>query len=189
MENLKMQDDIVLYKEFLRNNSDAFDVLIDRYSKKIINFIYGYVRDYEVAEDMAQDVFVYILINKNVYNFKYSFKSYLYMIAKCRALNYIKREKKKISYEENIKYIDKMEALYSTEEELLNLELKEKIIKILKKLKPNQQRAFYLADIEKLSYKEISIIIGKSVTETKMIIYRTRKNIKNLLKKEGIGDE
>ena len=71
----------------------------------------------------------------------------------------------------------------------MNRELKEKIIKTLKELKPNQQRVYYLADIEKLSYKEISNIIGKSLTETKMIIYRTRKSIKKLLKKEGASDE
>lgn len=189
MENLEMLDDITLYKQFLKDNKNAFDVLVDRYSKKITNFIYGYVKNYEVAEDLAQDVFVYILINKNVYNFKYSFKSYLYIIARFRALNYIKREKKKISYEENINYIKNIESLYSVEDDFLNRELKEKIIKTLKELKPNQQRVYYLADIEKLSYKEISNIIGKSLTETKMIIYRTRKSIKKLLKKEGASDE
>ena len=79
-----------LYKEFLDGRQEAFDKLIDKYLEKIIYFIYGFVRRIDIAEDLAQDVFVYILMNRENYNFKYSLKSYLYRIAKCRAYNYLK---------------------------------------------------------------------------------------------------
>ena len=58
----------------------------------------------DVAEDLAQDVFVYILMNQEKYDSKYSLKAYLYTIAKSKTLNYIKREKK-ITYLQENEYI------------------------------------------------------------------------------------
>ena len=61
-----------------------------------------YVKNIEIAEDIAQDSFMYMIINKVEYDFKYSFKTYLYTIAKSRALNYLKREKRTIYVEDAI---------------------------------------------------------------------------------------
>ena len=44
----------------------------------------AYVKNIEIAEDIAQDSFMYMIINKVEYDFKYSFKTYLYTIAKSR---------------------------------------------------------------------------------------------------------
>ena len=83
-----------LYQKYLNGDNKAFEELVTKYKDNIIYFISRYTKNTEIAEDISQDVFVYILLNKEQYDFKYSFKTYLYMIAKCRAINYIKREKK-----------------------------------------------------------------------------------------------
>ena len=90
-----------LYQKYLKGDNNAFEKLVIKYKDNIIYFISRYTKNTEIAEDISQDVFVYILLNKEQYDFKYSFKTYLYMIAKCRAINYIKKEKKiiKIDYE------------------------------------------------------------------------------------------
>lgn len=68
----------------------------------VIYFINRFVKNVDIAEDLAQDVFVYVLINKKEYDFKYSLKTYLYTIGKCRAINYLKREKRMVSLAENM---------------------------------------------------------------------------------------
>ena len=98
-----MYSDTELYKEFLSGNKEAFDELINRHRKNLICFINSYVRNIETAEDLAQDVFVYILINRKEYDFKYKMKTYLYTIAKSRALNYLKRNKKFVFLKESQK--------------------------------------------------------------------------------------
>ncbi len=179
-----MENDVKLYKEFLLGNQNAFDKLMDKYRKNIICFINGYVKNIDIAEDLAQDVFVYILINKKEYDFKYSMKTYLYTIARSRALNYIKREKRIIYLNENVEYGNKEEDSYSIEEEIFSNERKQKLYKAIEELNESQKRAIFLADIEELSYNEIGKILGKSISQTKMIIYRARKNLKKLLGKE-----
>ena len=76
-----------LYYEFLQKDLKSFEELIIRHKDKIIYFIMRYVKNIDIAEDIAQDVFVYILIHKQKYDFNYSLKTYLFIIAKSKALN------------------------------------------------------------------------------------------------------
>ena len=79
-----MKEDKILYKEFLDGNKKSFDELILKHRNNLIFFITRYVKNIEIAEDIFQDVALYILENKDYYNFDYSFKTYLYMIAKSK---------------------------------------------------------------------------------------------------------
>lgn len=179
-----MEADVRLYKEFLLGNQKAFDELMDKYRSNVICFIQGFVKNIDIAEDLAQDVFVYVLINRKEYDFKYSMKTYLYTIARSRALNYLKREKRIVSLEENMLYGDREDYINQIEEIVFSNEKKRKIHNAIKKLNEVQQRAIFLADIEELSYVEVGRILGKTIPETKMIIYRARKNLKLILGKE-----
>lgn len=171
--------DIELYKEFLNGNQKSFEQIILKYKDKIIYFINKYVKNIDTSEDLAQDVFVYILIHKIDYDFKYSLKTYLFTIAKSKALNYIKRSKK-IIYTENIEYEDEQEL----EERVFNIQRKQDLKSSINKLKPEYQKAIYLADIEQLSYKEIENVLGKNNSQIKSLIHRSRKSLKKILRKE-----
>ena len=81
------ETDQELYKQYLTGDEEAFEKLVIRHKNSMMYFISRYTKNIQIAEDISQDVFVYLLINKNQYDLKYSFKTYLYMIAKCRAIN------------------------------------------------------------------------------------------------------
>lgn len=87
-----MEEDIKLYKDFLLGNKEAFDKIMDKHRKNVIYFINSFIKNIDISEELAQDVFVYILINRKEYDFKYSMKTYLYTIARSRAINYLKKE-------------------------------------------------------------------------------------------------
>ena len=95
-----MEEDKKLYKEYLNGNKEALNKLIYKYKNNLIYFITRYVKNIEVAEDIFQDIVLYFLEHKEKYNSKYSFKTYLYIIAKSRALNYINKNNTKISIDE-----------------------------------------------------------------------------------------
>ena len=177
------KSDKTLYKEFLNGNKASFEELVLRHKNSIIYFISRYTKNEEIAEDISQDVFVYLLMNKNKYDAKFSFKTYLFIIAKSKALNYIKRERKIVSIEENYIVDEKLE------EEVFKKEKLQNINKIICKMKQDYQIAIYLADFEGLSYKEIGKILKKSDTYVKNLIHRAREKLKQLLRKEGITYE
>ena len=90
---MKNDLDIKLYNEYLNGEKEAFELLYNKYKHKITYFIYNIVKDYQKAEDIAQDVFIYVLQNKIKEG--YSFKHYIYMIAKSREINYINVENRR----------------------------------------------------------------------------------------------
>ena len=177
-----MKSDKELYNEFLNGKQESFDELIYRYREYVVSFINKFVKNKDIAEDLAQDTFVYVLINKTEYNFKYSLKTYLYTIARSRALNYLKREKRIVPLDEN----NKCEVL---EDSISVVEYKDIVNNAIKKLKPNYQQIIFLVDIEDLSYKDVSKIIGKTIPQTKMLIHRARKKLELILKKEEKTNE
>lgn len=176
-----MEEDKKLYRRFLNDDKESFELIVDKYMEKIIYFIYRFVKRIDVAEDLAQDVFVYILMNKEKYDSKYSLKTYLYTIAKSKAINYIKRESK-------ITYLQDNEYLF-TEEEIEDIvfkkEKRDKLKSAIERLPESQSQLIYLVDIEELSYKEISQILDMSLSQVKSLIHRGRKKLKQILMKEA----
>ncbi len=183
--NSDAKSDQELYLLFLKNDNEAFNMLVKKYRKSLISFIIKYVKNIEIAEDLAQDAFVYMLINKKEYDFKYTFKTYLYTIAKSRAINYLKKEKKKIIFDESYMLNNDIESFEETlDATLIRKEKYELLYKNLKNLKQDYKLAIYLADFQGFKYEEISRILNKTLPQTKMLIHRARKALKKLLKKE-----
>jgi RNA polymerase sigma-70 factor (ECF subfamily) len=171
-----------LYKDFLEGNKEAFNEIMRLYRIPLINFITGYVHNVEVAEDLAQDTFLYILIKKDEYDFKYTLKTYLYTIAKCRTINYLKRQRKSTEFKEY--YIYEIQDI-DFDENIVKEEKNKEVQKALHKLKPQYRTAIYLKDFENFEYKEICKILNINMYQTKMLIYRARKSLKKHLEKEG----
>ena len=65
-----MKDDKILYKEFLNGNKRAFEELMEKYRNNLIYFITRYIKNIENAEDIYQDIIIYILKNPAYYNKK-----------------------------------------------------------------------------------------------------------------------
>ncbi len=156
---MEQKTDKQLYQEFLKGNNSSFEELVIRHKDKLIYFITTYVKNIDIAEDIAQDVFVYILIHKKNYNFQYSLKTYLYMIAKSKALNFLKHEKK-ISYTDDIEGLDNLHKSYekqlnSLEDIIFQKEKARQLHNSINKLKGDYKQAIYLADIEEMKYQEI----------------------------------
>ena len=171
---MQEKTDKELYKEFLLGNNESFEEIVIRHKNSIIYFIQRYTKSIDIAEDLAQDVFLYVLIHKKNYRFEYSLKTYLYTIAKSKALNYIKREKRIVAID--------VEEL---EEKVFKNERTENLKNAIQKLKLEYQNAIYLADIEELSYKEIGHILNKTTSNVKILIYRARRALEKIILEEG----
>ena len=119
-------------------------------------------------------------MNKNTYNPEFSLKSYLYTIARSRAINYLKREKK-ISYLVDESYLfsekDVEDVVFNNEESIM-------LKKSIDLLPEKQKRIIYLVDIEELSYREICEMLNMSLPQVKSLIHRSRKNLKKIMIKE-----
>ncbi|MFR4037629.1 MAG: sigma-70 family RNA polymerase sigma factor, partial [Butyricimonas faecalis] len=75
-------------KDFLEHR--AFEELFDLHYGNLVGFVYGYVRDEEVAKDIVHDTFLTFWNNRKRLDLSYSAKSYLFTLAQNYALNYLR---------------------------------------------------------------------------------------------------
>ena len=179
---LEEKSDIELYTQFLNGNNAAFNTIATRYHKKLVDFIMKYVHNVDAAEDLAQDTFVYVLANRKEYDFKYTLKTYLFTIAKCRALNYIKKQKRNINVDDD--YFWDINNAANIAEEIKVEESKDLVKEAMKKLKQEYQIAIYLSEFQGFQYKEICKILNKTMPQTKMLIHRAKNELRKILGKE-----
>ncbi len=175
-----------IYNEYLKGNKEAFEFLYNKYKKRIEYFIFNIVKDYQKAEDLTQETFIYVMQNKMKENV--SFKYYIYMVAKSRTINYIKIEKRRTEITEEYLYnfnenIEKDVLEFITKEET-----KKEVIEAIELLDEKYKNTIYLVKIEGLSYEETSKILGQTLPNTKNLIHRGKKELRKILLKKGFDD-
>ena len=171
------------YRRFLCGEQDAFDEIVRQYFDSLILFINRYVRDIHVAEDIAIDSFAYILANKRKYNFKVRFKTYLFMIGRCRALNYIKHNKliKLVALEEAENVSLELKTLEDT---VIDNELKSLVNIALAQLPDNMRLAVHLVFFEDLSYAQTAKVLNKNKKQIDNLLYRAKCILREKLGKD-----
>jgi RNA polymerase sigma factor (sigma-70 family) len=85
-----MIPDKTLYKAFLEGDISGFEELVLRHRHNLVYFIMQYLKDFHAAEDIAQEVFAYIYLHPDRYLTEYEFKTYLFMLGKRRAIDYLR---------------------------------------------------------------------------------------------------
>ena len=71
---------------------------MDAYRDRLIFFIKGYVRSAEEAQDIAMDTFVEILVHPGRFRFKSSFKTYIYSVARHKAMDRLNNDYRTVLY-------------------------------------------------------------------------------------------
>ena len=175
-----MEEDKILYEKFLSGDENSFNLIVEKYKNNLIYFITRYVNNIEIAEDIFQDTILYILENKEKYDFKFSLKTYMYMIAKSRSINYINKNDKIQEMPEDLADEKLLEEIICQDEQ------KEKIQNVINKLQKDYQLVIYLTQIENLSYKETAEIMEKTESQIKTLAHNSKKKLKKLLIKENV---
>lgn len=173
-----------LYNDYLNGEKKAFEYLYKKYKNKIEYFIYNIVKDYQKAEDLTQETFMYVMQNNIQENG--SFKYCIYLVAKSKTYNYINVEKRRNEISEQ--YI--LNESENTDKDVLEIitkeETRKELLTSIEKLDDKYKNAVYLTNIEGLSYEETSIILGQTLQNTKTLIHRGKKQLKKILLKKGV---
>ena len=183
-----MKEDIdnKFYNYYINGDKQAFEYLYNKYKDKIKYFIFNIVKDYHKAEDLTQETFIYILQNRKQENS--SFKYYIYLVARSKALDYTKTEKRR--NEINTKYIsiDSDEVDKDVAELIIQKEEKKELLSAIGELEEKYKNAIYLTSIEGLSYEETANILGITIQNTKTLIHRGKKQLRRNMIKKGFEE-
>ena len=172
------------YRRFLDGDESAFDEIMKELFDNLVFFINRYVSDIHAAEDIAIDTFTDLIVHKNRYNFKVSLKTYLFMIGRSRALNYIKHRKR-------LTLVDFSEAEYIAayeepfEEVILADQRKRILHQAIDQLPVDMRTVIHLIYFEDMSYADSARVMKKSVKQVDNLLYRAKKELRAILGDNG----
>ena len=176
------------YQRFLRGDDGGMEEIITAYRDGLIFYLYQFVGSMEKAEELAEDTFVLLCVKKPRDQKKCSFKTWLYTIGRNLSIDYLRHSAKHQTMR-----LDGCDELpdegEGPEEAYLRDERKRIVKRAMNRLKSEHRQVLWLFYFEEMSYKEISIIMKKSLHATQMLASRARDALKTELIKEGITYE
>ena len=163
----------------------AFQILVERHQRSILNLVYRFIGDRAKSQDLSQEVFLRVWQGARDYKPKAKFTTWLYRIAANLCLNELKssRRKKRLQFlrsDANDKPYteeDFSDSSPSPEDLLLARERSRQINNALQSLPENQRMALILKRYDNLSYEEICRILDCSISAVESLLVRAKKNL------------
>lgn len=159
MQNLTKLQDEVLLKLLKHEHMAAFEEIYNRYWDKLYTAAYKRVQLKEVSEELVQDLFTSLWINRNKVDIRTSLAAYLFTSIKYLVLNYMQKEMVRSNYRESLSG-DRVDN--STEETVLLNDLALNINAAVEQLPDKCKSVFELSRKEYKSNKEIAAELGIS---------------------------
>jgi RNA polymerase sigma-70 factor, ECF subfamily len=181
--------DVELMLKVKRGDREAFGLLVHRYRKPLINFIYRFTTNPGESEDLAQEVFVRAYQSAAKYEPKAAFSTWLYRIATNVALNYLRDHKPQLSRsldsglesEEGVQRLEIRDKRALVDERLMEREKELQIRRALASLPENQWLAVVLTKYQELSLRDAGAILNCSERAVKSLIFRAYTTLREVL--------
>ena len=172
------------YRRFLDGDESAFETIMKELFRGLVFFVDGFVHDTHAAEDIAIDTFSDLVVHRHRYNFKVSLKTYLYMVGRSRALDYIKHRKviDFVALEDARDIADDSAAL---EELILADERKRVVNAAIAGLPEDMRVVVHLIYFEEMTYEEAAKVMKKNRKQVDNLLYRAKKELRIILGKDG----
>src|SRR5690606_10968815 len=155
----------------------AFKAIFLFYEKRLYSFSFRFLKDREQAEEILQEVFLNLWINREKIDSSYPLGSFLYTVTRRLTLNYLRQAANSQKLKEKL-WISIKESQNETEEAVLLADLKRQINQSVQKLPRQQQLVFRLSRDEGLSHEEIAQRLRISSNTVKNHLVQALKRIR-----------
>lgn len=192
MKSFSDQQLVVLYQ---KGDNKAFEVLLLRHKSKIFRFIYLKVKDYELANDLFQEVFVKIIntLRAGNYNEEGKFLPWAMRISHNLVIDHFRKAKKYKFVSESTSRSDDYNIFSILRDEDLNAvqriskeELEGQIVAVIELLPKSQRDIVYMRTFQDLSFKEIAESENISINTALGRMRYALINMKKIISKQGI---
>ncbi|MCC8423475.1 RNA polymerase sigma-70 factor [Mucilaginibacter sp. UR6-11] len=151
-------------------NEAVFEKLFKTHFKELHAYAYSLLKDWDVAEEIIQGVFLKLWEKNNLVVIDASIRSYLYKSVYHDSLNHLRQQKVHLRYQTLTVHAMKNET-DDTASKITLSEMQQKLHYALNKLPEKCRAVFHLSRFEELKYKEIAAHLGISIktVETQMV--------------------
>lgn len=169
----------------LKNDSrDTFNQLFRFYYPRVAAYVASLIGNEMIAEDVAQDVFLYVWENRKKLSLEAGFHAYLFQTAYSRSIDYFRKSKHAQVVNEQllIDYMEEYSSLLKGEEEMLkNLYSKDfykELYRLLDEMPAERKEVFILAYLQGMKAKDIAVIKEMPKRTVESHLYLAMKYLK-----------
>jgi RNA polymerase sigma-70 factor (ECF subfamily) len=170
-------------------DSAAFEYLLDKYHRPIVNFIYKLVNNAAEAEELAQEVFLRIYRARETYQPKARFAAWIYKIAANLSFKEAARKRRQRFWNWDHRSGDEPRVAEESiadpapdaEGRMITSELGRAVRRAIRSLPPNERTALVLRRYEDLSYKEIAEAMNCTEAAVKTYIHRGKLHVRDCI--------
>ncbi|MEK6644494.1 MAG: RNA polymerase sigma factor [Planctomycetota bacterium] len=160
-----------LLEGFLAGDHEAFEALVQRYSRDLFVFVSRFLRNPAAAEDVVQDTFVQVYQSAGGFDLSRRFRPWLYTIAANKARDQLRERvrKREVSisgvaggdYSEEVSYLDFLSDDETRPGDAIEAEEERDIVRTVVSGMPDHHREILvLGYYQRLPYKEIAEILA-----------------------------
>lgn len=174
MENI----DLKILSGIIDGDKKAFDLLFSVYYDKLCRYAGKIVHDDDQCEDLVQDLFAEIWVNRKKLNIKTSLSAYLYRSIYNSCLDYIKHQKVKNKHQSETVF----QSANTFDDSLVFTEMIDIMERCIEQLPEQCKKIFRLSRFENLKYREIAEVLQVSENTVDTQIRRALNKLKEELK-------
>ena len=184
---IQMQTDIELYSALQKGNSQALELLYNRYGSLVYTLALTMLKDSQEAEDLTQEIFL-LLWNRQAYNpQRSSLSSYLTTVTRSRAIDRLRSRSAKYRLLSRCGQIMPSKFHNNPFEEASMAERREQVQQSLNQLPENHRKVLELAYYQGLSQTEIASQLGKPLGTVKTWARKGLLQLRNNLQELDFG--
>jgi RNA polymerase sigma-70 factor (ECF subfamily) len=183
-------DDSHLAQEAVGGSEAAYRELVRRYASPAVNFVYRFVRDRALAEDLAQEGFLRVYQRLNTFDPQRKFSSWFFQVLRNVTIDYLRINRLPTeSLDElqeggrGVAAVDRENV--SPERAAEHGELADAMAAALSRIRPEYRECVVLRYQEGLTHPEIAEILGLPAGTVKTYLHRARKELAQLLTESG----
>lgn len=189
--NGSFRSDEELLSEIQNGYINAFKELVEKYHSPIINFFYRLCNERNLAEDLAQEVFIKLYTHIDTFELKGRFIKYLFRIARNHWIDKLRHDAprpKTVSMDNPLGEGETTAKEYISTDvnhpssALEKKEMSKIITEALDKLPQEQKMVILLSEFHGLSYEEISEVMNIPLGTVKSRIHFAISKLRSILK-------
>jgi len=173
-----------------RGDKRAFELLVEKYQRKLARLLSRFIRDPAEVEDVAQEAFIKAYRALPAFRGDSAFYTWLYRIGINTAKNYLmamgRRAPTSTEVEadeaEGFEEGEQLRDINTPESVLLSKEIAETVNSTIEKLPEELRTAIQLREIEGMSYEDIARVMDCPIGTVRSRIFRAREAIAEQLR-------
>jgi RNA polymerase sigma-70 factor (ECF subfamily) len=187
-----------LVKEVNQGNKNAFEVIVKRYYQRILNFMFHFLGDRELAKDLSQECFLKLFQNLGSFRGESKLDTFIYSIAKNLCFQHHRKARFQPNLGKSCEFDCSLNEVKDYEKEtfsgaspnpldaMINKETLDLIFGSISSLPLEQKLVFLLSEQQDLSYADIAKIlkcpVGTVASRKWQAVKSLKEKLKNVLK-------